>query len=101
MFTQIFSVGMAGSCGVMLTLVGISMVASKRKHLLATLLSLEFTVLGLFLLVGWSLTLLFNNFIFGLIFLTLSVCEGSLGLTILVAMVRAHGNDYFSSINVL
>jgi NADH-ubiquinone oxidoreductase chain 4L len=30
-----------------------------------------------------------------------SVCEGSLGLSILVSMIRSHGNDYFQSYSVL
>nr|ALF04110.1 NADH dehydrogenase subunit 4L [Styloperla sp. YZD-2015] len=74
---------------------------SKCKHLLLTLLSLEFLVLSLFLL----LFMFLNNFnyelFFSMIFLTFSVCEGALGLSILVSMVRTHGNDYFQSFSIL
>jgi NADH-ubiquinone oxidoreductase chain 4L len=34
-------------------------------------------------------------------FLVFSVCEASLGLSILVSMIRSHGNDYFQSYSVL
>nr|BBB16280.1 NADH dehydrogenase subunit 4L [Pagurus minutus] len=59
---------------------------SYRKHLLNTLLSLEFIMLGIFFL---------------LFFLTLAACEGALGLSLLVSIVRSHGNDYFNSFSTL
>jgi hypothetical protein len=34
-------------------------------------------------------------------FLVFSVCEGSLSLSILVSIIRSHGNDYFQSYSVL
>nr|YP_010414502.1 NADH dehydrogenase subunit 4L [Nepsalus petrophilus]URT60655.1 NADH dehydrogenase subunit 4L [Nepsalus petrophilus] len=73
----------------------------KRKHLLSMLLSLEFIVLSLFFLLIMSLMYFNFEFFFSMIFLTFSVCEGSLGLSILVSMVRTHGNDYFQSLNIL
>jgi NADH-ubiquinone oxidoreductase chain 4L len=33
-------------------------------------------------------------------FFVFSVCEGSLGLSILVSMIRSHGNDYFAYYSV-
>lgn len=74
---------------------------SKRKHLLATLLSLEGLMLLLiiiFYLLG-SITL--NLYSFVLIFLTLAACEGALGLSLLVCMVRNYGGDQFNSFNFL
>nr|YP_009257675.1 NADH dehydrogenase subunit 4L [Chrysoperla externa]ANH54428.1 NADH dehydrogenase subunit 4L [Chrysoperla externa] len=80
---------------------GILVYVLKRKHLLSTLLSLEFIVLSLFYL----LFLMYMNYnyeyYFTMIFLVFSVCEGALGLSILVSMIRTHGNDYFQSFNVL
>nr|YP_009515644.1 NADH dehydrogenase subunit 4L [Nannophya pygmaea]ATL58832.1 NADH dehydrogenase subunit 4L [Nannophya pygmaea] len=73
---------------------------SKRKHLLSTLLSLEFIVLSLFFYVFCVLLFYFDLY-FLMYFLTFGVCEGALGLGILVSMIRSHGNDYFSSFNVL
>nr|YP_010161647.1 NADH dehydrogenase subunit 4L [Flavoperla hatakeyamae]QRH19536.1 NADH dehydrogenase subunit 4L [Flavoperla hatakeyamae] len=74
---------------------------SKRKHLLVTLLSLEFIVLSLFMFLILFLHLLELEMFFSMVFLTFSVCEGALGLSILVSMIRTHGNDYFQSFSVL
>nr|YP_010730266.1 NADH dehydrogenase subunit 4L [Ceromasia rubrifrons]WEG23081.1 NADH dehydrogenase subunit 4L [Ceromasia rubrifrons] len=72
-----------------------------RKHLLSMLLSLEYMVLSLFLLLFIYLNLInYENF-FSMMFLVFSVCEGALGISILVSMIRTHGNDYFQSFNVL
>nr|QBP33892.1 NADH dehydrogenase subunit 4L [Klapopteryx armillata] len=80
---------------------GIWVFSSKRKHLLLTLLSLEFIVLGLFLFLFIYLNLLNYELFFSMVFLTFSVCEGALGLSILVSMIRTHGNDYFQSFSIL
>jgi NADH-ubiquinone oxidoreductase chain 4L len=34
-------------------------------------------------------------------FLTFRVCEGALGITVLVSLIRTHGNDYFNSFSIL
>nr|WBV74580.1 NADH dehydrogenase subunit 4L [Timomenus komarovi] len=102
MFTPLWSVtGWSGWWGVNVMMVGVILVASRRKHLLATLLSLEMTVLGTFLVVSWGQSMGYGCLTFGLVFLTLSVCEGSLGLSLAVVIVRAHGNDYFQGVSVL
>nr|YP_009694071.1 NADH dehydrogenase subunit 4L [Indonemoura nohirae]QEI04339.1 NADH dehydrogenase subunit 4L [Indonemoura nohirae] len=75
--------------------------SSKRKHLLLTLLSLEFIVLSLFMILFLYLNMINYELFFAMVFLTFSVCEGALGLSILVSMIRTHGNDYFQSFGVL
>uniref|UniRef100_A0AAU6QDT3 NADH-ubiquinone oxidoreductase chain 4L n=1 Tax=Euchirus longimanus TaxID=1968892 RepID=A0AAU6QDT3_9SCAR len=72
-----------------------------RKHLLLMLLSMEFVVLGLFLGLYSYLSYYSFDFYFSMIFLTVSVCEGAMGLAILVSLMRTHGNDYFKSFSVL
>nr|DAZ87543.1 TPA_asm: NADH dehydrogenase subunit 4L [Trichosia splendens] len=75
---------------------------SNRKHLLITLLSLEFIVLTLFMFLFIFFSM--NNaseMYFLMVFLVFSVCEGALGLSILVSMIRTHGNNYFQSFNSL
>nr|QPN54150.1 NADH dehydrogenase subunit 4L [Holotrichia oblita] len=72
-----------------------------RKHLLSMLLSLEFMVLGLYFNMYMYLIYFNYEFYFMMIFLTMSVCEGALGLAILVMLMRTHGNDYFQTFNVL
>nr|YP_010999342.1 NADH dehydrogenase subunit 4L [Cricotopus trifascia]WPM93188.1 NADH dehydrogenase subunit 4L [Cricotopus trifascia] len=74
---------------------------SSRKHLLSILLSLEFIVLSLFFLLFLFLNLLNFEVYFSMMFLTFSVCEGALGVSILVSMIRTHGNDYFNSFSLL
>nr|YP_010041765.1 NADH dehydrogenase subunit 4L [Ceriagrion fallax]QPB15097.1 NADH dehydrogenase subunit 4L [Ceriagrion fallax] len=74
---------------------------SKRKHLLSTLLSLEFMVLSMFFYMFIFLILNFYDLYFLMYFLTFSVCEGALGLSILVSMIRSHGSDQFVNFNML
>lgn len=65
-----------------------------RKHILLCLIRLEFVVLSLLL------TTLFYCIIYSytiytyLIIITFYVCEGVLGLRVLVYIIRCHGNDY-------
>nr|YP_010248803.1 NADH dehydrogenase subunit 4L [Sarcophaga gracilior]QTT58081.1 NADH dehydrogenase subunit 4L [Sarcophaga gracilior] len=84
-----------------LFIMGVFTFVSNRKHLLSMLLSLEYIVLSLFLLLFIYLNMFNFEFFFSMMFLTFSVCEGALGLSILVSMIRTHGNDYFQSFNIL
>lgn len=81
--------------------IGLFAFISNRKHLLSTLLSLEFIVLSLFFLLFLFLRFLRFELYFSIIFLTFRVCEGALGISILVSMIRTHGNDYFNSFSLL
>nr|QKY60296.1 NADH dehydrogenase subunit 4L [Eupteryx minuscula]WRY72405.1 NADH dehydrogenase subunit 4L [Eupteryx sp.] len=68
-----------------------------RKHILLCLISLEFIIITLLLII-MSYCLMFSHiFYMYLIMMTFYVCEGVLGLSILVYMIRCHGNDYLSS----
>nr|QHZ87558.1 NADH dehydrogenase subunit 4L [Epeorus sp. XL-2019] len=86
---------------VMIMFTGVIVFVSNRKHLLATLLSLEFIVLSIYSLLFMYLIGLGLEMYFTMVFLTFAVCEGALGLSILVSMIRTHGNDYFQSFSVL
>lgn len=72
-----------------------------RKHLLSTLLSLEFIVLSLFFILLSLLNLQNYETYFRIFFLVFSVCEGALGISLIVSIIRTHGNDYFNSFSVL
>nr|YP_010954871.1 NADH dehydrogenase subunit 4L [Serrognathus castanicolor]WMW30256.1 NADH dehydrogenase subunit 4L [Serrognathus castanicolor] len=72
-----------------------------RKHLLLMLLSLEFVVVALFLFLNFYLCLYNWEFYFLMIFLTMSVCEGALGLSLLVLLMRTYGNNYMISFSLL
>lgn len=81
--------------------IGLLIFSSNRKHLLITLLRLEFIVLVLFYFLFIYLNIVNYESFFSIIFLTFSVCEGALGLSILVSIIRTHGNDYFQSFSIL
>lgn len=72
-----------------------------HKHLLCILLRLEYIVLRLFCIIYYLINLYNYEIYFSLIYLVISVCEGALGLSVIVIIVRIYGNDYFSSLNVL
>nr|YP_010222507.1 NADH dehydrogenase subunit 4L [Brachyplatys subaeneus]AVJ52521.1 NADH dehydrogenase subunit 4L [Brachyplatys subaeneus]UCC45918.1 NADH dehydrogenase subunit 4L [Brachyplatys subaeneus] len=72
-----------------------------RKHVLLALLSLEFIVLSIYLSLFYFLMLHGYEMYFVVLFLVFSVCEGALGLSVLVNFVRLSGNDYLSSISLL
>lgn len=73
----------------------------RRKHLLLILLRLEFIILSLFLIIVYLLNLYGEEVYFRIISISIGVCEGALGLSILVSIVRTHGSDNFQSFSVL
>nr|AHA84998.1 NADH dehydrogenase subunit 4L [Lunella aff. cinerea STW-2013] len=80
--------------GVVLSVVTLSV---QHKHLLSALLSLEAMTLSLFLLL-MGVTANFNmEASMSLMLITMGACEASLGLAVLVSLIRTHGNDYVSS----
>ena len=82
-------------------LVGTWIYISKRKHLINILIRLEYIVLSTFLLI---IVIRFNiglETYISLIFLIASVCEGSLGVGIIVGIVRSHGSDYIRRFRTL
>lgn len=80
---------------------GLFIFCSMRRHLLLTLLSLEFLVLSLYFLFFLFLTLFGSSYYFLLVFLTFAVCEGAVGLGILVTIIRCHGNDGIRRLSIL
>lgn len=82
-------------------LIGNIIFVSKHKHLLIVLLRLEFIVLRIFFFLLIYLRLIEINIFILIVFLVFSVCEGALGLSILVSIIRTHGNDYFQRFNLL
>lgn len=82
-------------------IIGLWVFVAKRKHLLNTLLRLEYIILSIFWVICVHVTVLGYESYFILFFLTLAACEGALGLALLVSIVRSHGNDCFSKFRVL
>nr|AVE15668.1 NADH dehydrogenase subunit 4L [Haania sp. JZ-2017] len=73
----------------------------KGKHLLMILLSLEFILLVLFMMLYYYILNMNSELYMTMFYLSFVVCEGALGLSILVSMIRTHGNDYFNSFSML
>nr|WRY72496.1 NADH dehydrogenase subunit 4L [Yangida basnetti] len=68
-----------------------------RKHILLCLISLEFIVLSLLLIILMFCLQFDYSFYFYLVMMTFFVCEGVMGLSVIVYMIRCHGNDYLMS----
>nr|YP_010583009.1 NADH dehydrogenase subunit 4L [Yangisunda tiani]UGN61455.1 NADH dehydrogenase subunit 4L [Yangisunda tiani] len=68
-----------------------------RKHILLCLISLEFVVLSLLLVILLFCINFDYSFYLYLFMMTFYVCEGVLGLSLIVYMIRCHGNDYLMS----
>lgn len=81
--------------------IGVLAFISSRKHLLSILLSLEFIVLSLYFFLFLYLNIFNFELYFSILFLTFRVCEGALGIGILVSIIRTHGNDYFNTFSIL
>lgn len=72
----------------------------KRKHILLMLLSLEYVIVALFIILFIYLRII-GDYYFSLVYLTIRVCESALGLSVLVIIIRNCGNDFvitFSSL---
>nr|YP_008081536.1 NADH dehydrogenase subunit 4L [Erynnis montanus]AGJ72735.1 NADH dehydrogenase subunit 4L [Erynnis montanus] len=82
-------------------MIGNMIFVSKHKHLLIMLLSLEYIVLSMFMMLVLYLSFIEFDMYLLMVFLVFSVCEGALGISILVSMIRTHGNDYFQSFSLL
>ena len=74
----------------------ISTLVLQRRHLLIALLALEGIILTLTLIIIMGSI---NELYFAIIILTFGACEARLGLSCLVAISRAFGNDNFKSIS--
>nr|AOY39990.1 NADH dehydrogenase subunit 4L [Scolytinae sp. BMNH 1040174] len=64
-----------------------------NKHFLLMLISLELMVLSIYMLMFMYFTHFNSESFVNMIYLSLSVCEGALGLTLLVVLIRTHGMD--------
>nr|UPL65942.1 NADH dehydrogenase subunit 4L [Dicyphus sp.] len=80
---------------------GLLMFSSMRNHLLLTLLSLEYLVLCIYIFMIYYILNYMGDIYFVLMFLGFSVCEGVLGLSILVALIRNYGNDQVNSLSII
>nr|AEP27641.1 NADH dehydrogenase subunit 4L [Scolytus sp. APV-2011] len=73
----------------------------KPTHFLLMLMSLESAVLSLYFMLFIYLMSFNVEFFLCMIFLTMAVCEGALGLSLLVMMVRTHSTGNLTSLDNL
>nr|AOY39678.1 NADH dehydrogenase subunit 4L [Scolytinae sp. BMNH 1040080] len=67
-----------------------------NKHFLLMLISLESMVLSVYMLMFFYFVQFSSESFVNMIYLSMSVCEGALGLTLLVVLIRTHGMDMVS-----
>lgn len=72
-----------------------------RHHLLSMLLSLEFLMLGGYLVVIFSVGLIGLDTLVLFLYLFVVVCEASLGLGVLISLVKGFGGDTYRALNLL
>nr|APH08670.1 NADH dehydrogenase subunit 4L [Conasprella wakayamaensis] len=92
-----FYLSMLSTFGILMSFLTLSL---QYKHLLSILLSLEAITMNLFIFTFCMTTNISLSGETSLILITLGACEASLGLAILVAIIRAEGNDYVSSFSM-
>nr|QZZ18356.1 NADH dehydrogenase subunit 4L [Sobrala sp. SL-2021a] len=82
---------------ILIFFVGLMCLILIRKHILLCLISLEFLVLSLLIMIMIYCLFFTNSMYLYMLMMTFYVCEGVLGLSILVYMIRCYGNDYLNS----
>nr|YP_010478310.1 NADH dehydrogenase subunit 4L [Nesophrosyne sp. 17 GMB-2012]UVI59754.1 NADH dehydrogenase subunit 4L [Nesophrosyne sp. 17 GMB-2012] len=68
-----------------------------RKHVFLCLLSLEYIVLSLLMMYCYYF-IFTSGFYMLIIMMVFFVCEGVLGLSVMVSMIRCYGNDFVMSL---
>nr|YP_009713618.1 NADH dehydrogenase subunit 4L [Paramacrosteles nigromaculatus]QGG46176.1 NADH dehydrogenase subunit 4L [Paramacrosteles nigromaculatus] len=71
-----------------------------RKHIFLCLLSLEFVVISLLMMLMYYIMFFSNGIYMMVIMMVFFVCEGVLGLSVLVSMIRCYGNDFINSMSM-
>nr|ARB50152.1 NADH dehydrogenase subunit 4L [Perissonemia borneenis] len=80
---------------------GLIVFFSMRKHLLLTLMGVEFMMVNMYMIMFLNFLSYGCEFYFLIFFLVMLVCEGSLSLSILVSLIRSHGNDMINSLYLM
>nr|YP_009131235.1 NADH dehydrogenase subunit 4L [Cryptochiton stelleri]AIA77084.1 NADH dehydrogenase subunit 4L [Cryptochiton stelleri] len=86
--------------GLISTILALLTICFQRKHLLNALLALEILMVSIFMLMISLSHLMSNEGLTIFILLTMAAAEASIGLSLLVILIRCHGNDYVSSLSV-
>nr|YP_010610474.1 NADH dehydrogenase subunit 4L [Cyphonia clavata]WAP90804.1 NADH dehydrogenase subunit 4L [Cyphonia clavata] len=68
-----------------------------RKHIFMCLISLEFIIIYLLLIIYFYCLSFFSSMYLYVLMMTFLVCEGALGLSLMIFLIRCHSNDYINS----
>nr|AIC09095.1 NADH dehydrogenase subunit 4L [Gasteruption sp. M19] len=71
------------------------------KHLLMMLVVMEFILVGMMYFMFFVFNYLDMNYSFFIYFMVLGVCEGVMGLSLMVIMMRMFGNDYIKVLSLM
>lgn len=86
--------------GLLILISGLMAFISNRKHVLNILLSLEYIILSLIWLMIVCL-MRANNYFIILYFFVFVVCEGALGLGLIVVLIRGYGRDLVINLSLV
>nr|YP_010318586.1 NADH dehydrogenase subunit 4L [Dendroctonus valens]ULD67713.1 NADH dehydrogenase subunit 4L [Dendroctonus valens] len=78
---------------VLLFLSGLLVFILKYNHFLIMLMSLEFMVLSIYISLFFYCNYFSYESFISMFYLTFSVCESALGLSLLVLLIRTYGSD--------
>nr|QQV69867.1 NADH dehydrogenase subunit 4L [Opisthoteuthis sp. JN-2021] len=79
---------------------GLLILLFQWKHVLNMLLSFELMMLGVLMSFMFSWGVMGADYFLVMVLVVFSVCEASLGLSLLVSMIRCHGNDYVKMLSL-
>ena len=83
-----------------IVVIGLAVFVRKRKHLLMSLIRLEFLAIMLFFgLVNLRVYGVLDGYII-MYYLVMRACEGALGLSVVVLLVRGSGNDLIIGVRI-
>lgn len=86
--------------GLYIYIIGIIVLVFQWKHILNILLSFEILILGLIFSFLLTYGLYNSEYYIVIVIIVFGVCEARLGLSLLVSLIRCHGNDYVSSLKL-
>jgi NADH-ubiquinone oxidoreductase chain 4L len=80
---------------------GVFAFAKIRNHIISTLIRLEFASLSVYLYLFILLNEYSSENYLALVYLTFAACEGALGLSVLVSIIKSKGNDFIKTSNII
>nr|CAL37016.1 NADH dehydrogenase subunit 4L [Gerrhopilus mirus] len=84
-------------------IMGIMTLSMQNKHFIYSLLCIEAMMLSMFMLILFyaNHTISMIHLPSPIMLLTISACEASIGLSIMIATTRMHGTDQLNNLNLL